>query len=87
MIGKTRPSVSLYESGKVEPPLSVIERIADVLGVSKLDLIEQREKLTKTETELLNLHRSMTSQGQTQLMIYARGLAATYPKNQEVKTA
>lgn len=84
LIGKTRPSISLYESGHTIPPVCVIEKIADVLGVSKLDIIEQREHLSETEKELLGLSRSMNQQGQRQLMIYARGLAATYPKNQEV---
>ena len=83
-IGKTRSAVSYYESGRITPRMYVIERIADVLGVSKLDIIEQREHLTESETELLQLHRSMDAHGQRQLMIYARGLAATYPKNTEV---
>lgn len=34
--------------------------------------------------ELLDLYRNMTDEGRKQLMIYARGLAATYPKNQVV---
>ena len=87
LIGKTRPSVSLYESGKTVPPVYVIEKIADVLNVSKLDIIEQREKFTETERELLKLNRTMSVQGQRQLMIYARGLAATYPKDKEVSQA
>ena len=84
LIGKTRPSVSLYESGHTVPPVYVIEKIADVLGVSKVDIIEQREKLSGTERELLELSRTMNTQGQMQLLIYARGLAATYPKDTEV---
>lgn len=32
--------------------------------------------------ELCELYRSMTDEGRSQLMIYARGLAATYPKSQ-----
>ena len=83
-IGKTRSAVSYYESGRITPRMYVIERIADVLGVSKLDIIEQREKLSGTERELLELSRAMNTQGQMQLLIYARGLAATYPKNTEV---
>ena len=32
--------------------------------------------------ELLRLYRSMTDEGRQQLMIFARGLAATYPKSE-----
>lgn len=87
LIGKTRPSVSLYESGHTVPPVYVIEMIADVLGVSKLDIIDKSETLTAYEKELLDVARMISTDGQRQLLIYARGLAATYPQDSEVQTA
>ena len=86
-IGKTRSAISQYESNTTTPYMYVIEKIADALGVEAVDIVGDSVKLTETEAELLSLHRAMTAQGQSQLMIYARGLAATYPKNQEVQAS
>lgn len=83
-IGKTRSSVSYYESGRIMPPVSVIENIAHVLGVSKMDIIDKSETLTAYERELLDVARMISTDGQRQLLIYARGLAATYPLNSEI---
>ena len=43
--------------------------------------VDEAETLTDDERELLHAMRSMSTEGQRQLMIYARGLLATYPKN------
>ena len=87
MIGKSRSSISQYEQGKVIPRMGAIEDMARVLGVDKMEILDDRIEyyamtMKPTEAdELLRLYRSMTDEGRQQLMIYARGLAATYPKN------
>ena len=40
LIGKTESSIQKYESGKTEIPRSVLEKIASVLGVHVLDLLD-----------------------------------------------
>ena len=87
LIGKTRSAVSQYENNTTTPYMYVIERIAAALGVETVDIVGETERLTEREGELLELYRAMSVQGQMQLMIYARGLAATYPKDKKVQTA
>lgn len=88
MIGKTRSSISQYEQGKVIPRMGAVEDMARVLGVSKMDILNDHIEYYAISTEpteadeLLRLYRSMTDEGRQQLMIFARGLAATYPKSE-----
>ena len=85
-IGKNPSSVSYYESNRMIPRMYVIEKIAAVLGVTKEDIISDKA-LTAYEKELLDVARAISTDGQRQLLIYARGLAATYPQDTEVHTA
>lgn len=87
IIGKTRSAVSQYESNTTTPYMYVIEKIADALHVSTADIITESEKLTAYEKELLDVARMISTDGQRQLLIYARGLAATYPQDTEIQTA
>lgn len=38
-IGKTRSAISQYESGKIIPRMGVIEQLASVFGVQKIDIL------------------------------------------------
>lgn len=51
------------------------------------DLPKQRTTLTSEERELVDIMGSITPEGRKQLMIYARGIASTYSKNNQVKSA
>ena len=93
MIGKSRSAVSQYEQGKVIPRMGAVEDMARVFGVDKMQILDDRADkraasiadaiMASVELdELAALYRSMTDEGRAQLMIFARGLAATYPKNQ-----
>lgn len=84
LLGKTRSAVSYYESDTIVPRMGVIEKLAAIFNVSKTDIIEppiKEKQLTAKEKELVDIVRSITPEGQRQLMIYARGLLSTYPKN------
>ena len=102
LLGKTRSAVSYYESDSIIPRMGVIEDLASIFGVSKTEIIETGQKdatghnevpamgasLSSDESEILGIMRTITQEGQRQLMIYARGLLATYPKSNQVqKTA
>ena len=84
LLGKTRSAVSYYESDTIVPRMGVIEDLAAIFNVSKTDIIEppkEERALSTNEREIVDIIRSMSTEGQRQLMIYARGLLATYPKN------
>ena len=87
LLGKTRSAVSYYESDTIIPRMGVIEDLAAIFNVSKTDIIEPpriERELSMNEHEIVDIMRGMTLEGQRQLMIYARGLLATYPKNNQV---
>lgn len=42
-------------------------------------------KLTPDETELLDMWRRITPAGQQQLLVFARGVASTFPKNNQFR--
>jgi transcriptional regulator with XRE-family HTH domain len=47
LIGKTSSEISKYENGEDEPPLSVLKRIAKVLNISLLNLIDENNDVRK----------------------------------------
>ena len=63
-IGKTHSAVSMYESGEIEPRMGVVEKLAEVFGVPKSEIIESRYEYAAVslynddERELLELYRS-----------------------------
>ena len=85
-IGKTRSAISQYESNTTTPYMYVIDKIANVLCVSPENIVSNTA-LTAYEKELLDVARMISTDGQRQLLIYARGLAATYPQDSEIRTA
>lgn len=43
-INRSATSITLYESGKVDPPASVVARLADVCGVEVGDLFSAHQE-------------------------------------------
>ena len=71
---------------------SILRQIAELYGVS-VDYLLMRdskaekpsqEYMTRYERELVDIMRTITPEGQRQLMIYARGIASTYSKNNQI---
>lgn len=52
LIGKTESSIQKYECGSVEVPLSVLEKIANVLDVSILTLMDISQILSLAQTNI-----------------------------------
>lgn len=78
-IGKTRSAVSQYEHGEIVPRMGVIERLAEVFGVSKHDIIGGYEYTVADfpaygEQELVEIYRSLDSRGRDVLLSTARAL-------------
>lgn len=66
--------------------ISTFARIAEALGMTADELYAgsvsySYVKMPTDKDELADIYDSMDAEGRRQLMIYARGLAATYPKN------
>lgn len=62
--------------------------VADVhYAVVSLSDDDERDDRPSHEKELLDILRNITPEGVNQLMIYARGIAATYPKNNQLRGA
>lgn len=91
-IGTTQATVQRWESGQVVPQVSRLEDISRAMGVTLsfllgIDSEKQAPDLSSQEQELVDIMRTITPEGQRQLMIYARGIASTYSKNNQAKTA
>jgi len=78
-IGKTRSAVSQYESGKIIPRMGVIEDIAHVFRVSKLDILggsenyvlirrDGSDELSDDEKELLRLYSMADETGKRMML-------------------
>lgn len=50
-------------------------------------MVEMPDFLTDDESEIVDIMRSITPQGQQQLLVFARGIAASYPKNNPISEA
>ena len=87
MIGKTRSVISYYESDKVKPRIGAVERMAQAFGVKKSVIVDERVDYSHITlensadlNELAEILNSITETGRKQLMVFARGIAATYAK-------
>ncbi len=89
-VGRSGKTVSAWETGRNVPSADMLIEICRFFGVN-IDYFYPPEVTRKPQPatadmneldELAALYRSMTDEGRAQLMIFARGLAATYPKNQ-----
>lgn len=77
-----------YEREERTLSLEVASQIADVFSVT-LDELMNRDfpnpvMLNHEEAEIVRIMRSITAEGKKELMIHARGILATYPKNTEI---
>ena len=86
--GVSKSSLSRYLGGD-DIPASKLMLIADALSISVDALmgISRPVDLSPEEQELVSLYRASNVHGREQMMIYARGCAATYPLNQAVSAS
>ena len=87
-VGTTQQTIQRWETGQVDPKVSRIEDISRALGIAVsfiLGVDAESTDLSKEEQELVRIMRDITPQGQQQLLIYARGIAASYPKNYQLR--
>ena len=88
-IGMQEKTYRNYEQGVRNLYLDVACELCTALGCT-LDELVGREKtaltLTPKETEVVDIMRSVTPQGVEQILVFSRGAASTYPKNNELST-
>lgn len=88
--GVSAMAVSQWENGRAVPRMGAIQKMADYFRIPKSAImgdegqLGRRTTLSQEEQELVDIMRSVTPEGQRQLMVYARGIAATYSKNNQV---
>ena len=78
-----------WEQGRTGPNLGQLSQLADKYGVTTDYLLGRPDTswYDAEEDEILGIMRTITQEGRKQLMVYARGIAATYAKNHQVKSA
>lgn len=84
-IGTTQQTINRWECGIVDPQVSKIEAISKALGITvsflmDIDSTDDMQNLDARETELVDIMRNVTPEGQKQLLIFARGIASSYPR-------
>ena len=81
-----------WEQGRVELNAIQLDSLSDLYGVTVDYLLGKTSISTPAEMmvcansyeqEIFGIIRSLSPEGKKQLMVYARGCAATYPKNNE----
>jgi len=87
--GVGRSAVSNWISGESSIDIERIPAICEFLEVSideffgnSKKFAKQTSDISQNETELLDIYRSLNAYGREQLMTFARGCAASFPKNQ-----
>ena len=88
--GVSAEAVSQWECSRAVPRMGAIERMSDYFGIPKSAIMGDAVNFMVVQAprneqvdELARLWESMDDDGRRQLMIYARGLAATYPRDKE----
>lgn len=88
-------SISIGETALDNVGISTFISVANALGCSSDELYialsggempKIGNGLSDYENELVGIMRSISQCGAEQLMIFARGIAQTYPKNNELRT-
>lgn len=78
--GASGKAVSTWENGKAVPRMGAIQRMADHFGISKSDIIEDKEEKPipedELDNELINLLSDLTPQETVRVIDFVAGLKA-----------
>ena len=77
--GATDKAVSTWEKGKAVPRMGAIQRMADYFGISKSDIIEDKEKPIpedELDNELISLLSDLTPEELVRVVDFVSGLKA-----------
>ena len=85
-LGMSENTLRKYEQSERNINLTVACRLCDALGCT-LDELAGRDSRHPLEKELVSILANITPEGQKQLLIFARGIAQSYPKSNSVKVA
>ncbi|MEI3337600.1 MAG: helix-turn-helix transcriptional regulator [Clostridium sp.] len=97
MLNKSTNNISQYETGKRQPDINTIIKIAEYFNVSidylmgrtetrelADDFIKKNLKLTDDEKKILSQYRNLNKEGEKQAKEYLEYLAQKYIKNNNV---
>lgn len=78
--GASGKAVSTWENGKAVPRMGAIQKMADYFGISKSDIIEDKEEKPipedELDNELINLLSDLTPQETVRVIDFVAGLKA-----------
>lgn len=82
LLGVSDKAVSTWENGTRIPRMGVIQKMADLYGLQKTDIIEDKQPLTTKGEELLNESlieklRQLTPEEQAKVDAFVQGLLAS----------
>ena len=88
-------AIRRYESGKVNPTMPNLKKIADVLGVSPGDLVDSQitlynvntSTIPEKETTLLFSYRALNDANKEKVIAYTETLLTAQKMEDEVRTA
>jgi transcriptional regulator with XRE-family HTH domain len=89
LVGVQKSAINKYEKGRVvNIKRSTLQKLADALGVSPAELLDDTETeivLTPNESTLLNLYRELNDEGQEKATDYVEDLvwSGRYKKHSE----
>lgn len=84
-VGATKRQIGAWERGENDIPMDYASTIADVLKCTMDDIAGRSVLIAETdpaEKELVDIYRNLNAHGREQLMVFARGCAASFPLNQ-----
>ena len=80
MVGVSESTISLYETGKHEPDLATMLRIAEILGVTVDELLtgNKPEQSTGNIAVMLDQMSRLTPAEQQRVIDFAKGILSTH---------
>ena len=84
LVGVKRNTISMYETGKREPDMDVIEALADVFNVSMRDMVPEDKGhdviIPQENRRILDMYDKLNPENQIRLEAYLAGLLDTQQK-------
>lgn len=90
-VGVSDKAVSTWESGKREPRMGAVEKLAAFFGVDKSELLFGAsykktaalagDGLSNDELKLVDIYRNVTEQGRQEMMAHAEYIGERHKKN------
>ncbi len=82
-LGVSKSSVSQWESGMKEPRMGMIQKIADIFGVTKSYIIEDGENFQSYDPDALEIAEELAQSGYGELNILFKKIKDASPEDKK----